>query len=109
MRQSYPPEFGSGIGKIPVAPAYLADFAAQVKARTGLVTRAVGMIYDPAVAERIVASGQADCVAVGRAMLFDPRWALKAAHRFGAKLNFPNQYLLSSPQVWKGASFSVQT
>ena len=94
--------------KIPAAPGYLVEYAAQVKAATGLVTRVVGMLDDCILAEEIVASAQADCVAIGRAMLFDPRWALKAAQQLGVNLPFPDQYMLCGPQYWSGPSFSLR-
>lgn len=94
--------------KIPAAPGYLVDYAAQVKALTGLATRVVGLLDDSSLAEEVVASDKADCVAIGRAMLFDPRWALKAARKLGADLPFPDQYMLCSPQYWSGPSFSLR-
>lgn len=47
-------------------------------------TFAVGLITEPAQAEEIVASGQADVVALARAVLFDPRWPWHAAAALGA-------------------------
>jgi hypothetical protein len=40
----------------------------------GLPSRAVGLITQPALAEAIVAEGRADLIALGRAILADPRW-----------------------------------
>ena len=40
---------------------------------------AVGLIFDPHHANDIVASGQADLVAIGREALNNPNWALHAA------------------------------
>ena len=40
-----------------------------------MVVQAVGMIVDPHQAEAIVADGHADCVALGRGFLDNPRWA----------------------------------
>lgn len=94
--------------RIPAAPGYLVEFAAQVRAQTGLVTRVVGLLDDPALAEAAVAAGHADGVAIGRAMLFDPRWALKAARQLGADLPFPDQYMLCGPQYWAGPSISLR-
>lgn len=92
--------------KIPAAPGYLLGDAATVKAATGLITRAVGGLENCRLSEDAIASAQADCVAIGRAMLFDPRWAIKAAHRLGAGPRFPDQYLLCHPARWQGAIFS---
>lgn len=90
--------------RIPASPGYLASFAAGIRASCGLPTRAVGMIHEPALAEAIVASRQADCVAIGRAMLYDPRWPLKAARQLGASLPLPRQYALCDAQLWPGAA-----
>lgn len=89
--------------RIPAAPGYLVSFAAQVKAAVGLKTRVVGGLDDCELAEQTIATQQADCVAIGRAVLLDPRWALKAGHRLGSPMSFPNQYLLCSPQRWQDA------
>ena len=93
--------------RIPAEPGYLLDFAARVRAATGLVTRAVGLIHQPMLAEQAVAGGQADCVAIGRAMLFDPRWALKAAVALGVEAGFPPQYRLARPGAWPGAAAAL--
>lgn len=96
----------SAAAHIPASPGYLLDYAARVRAASGLKTRAVGLIHQPAQAEWAIGGGQADCVAIGRAMLFDPRWALKAAAALGAAAAFPPQYRLASPGVWAGAAAS---
>ncbi|PKO90566.1 MAG: oxidoreductase [Betaproteobacteria bacterium HGW-Betaproteobacteria-12] len=93
--------------RIPAAPGYLVEFAAQVRAQTGLLTRVVGLLDDPVMAEAAVAAGHVDGVAIGRAMLYDPRWALKAARQLGVNLPFPSQYMLCSPQYWSGPSVSL--
>ena len=49
----------------PLSPGYQVPFAAKVKAATGLVTRAVGLIATPEQAEAIVAEGHADFIAHG--------------------------------------------
>jgi 2,4-dienoyl-CoA reductase-like NADH-dependent reductase (Old Yellow Enzyme family) len=58
--------------KIPLGPGYQVPMAAKVRAETGIATRAVGLIVEPAQAEAIVASGQADFVAMARAFLDNP-------------------------------------
>ncbi len=52
--------------------------AARIKKETGMITIAVGRINDPALAEEIIASGQADMVTVGRGQLADPDFCKKA-------------------------------
>jgi 2,4-dienoyl-CoA reductase-like NADH-dependent reductase (Old Yellow Enzyme family) len=87
--------------KIAVGPGYQVPFAERVKAATGLVTVAVGMITDPHQAETIIASGQADAVAMARAMLYDPRWPWHAAAVLGAQVDAPRQYWRSQPREHK--------
>jgi len=77
--------------------------AQRVKRETGLATRAVGMIVTPAQAEAVVAQGQADMVALARAMLDDPRWAWHAAEALGARTAYPPQYERTRAELWPGA------
>lgn len=82
---------------IPVGPGYQVPFAERVKAETGMVTIAVGLITRPDQAEEIIASGKADMVALARGMLYDPHWAWHAATALGAEATYPNQYLRCRP------------
>lgn len=54
------------------------DNAAQIKSVVNIPVIAVGRINDPAVADRIIAEGLADFVAIGRAQLADPEFCNKA-------------------------------
>jgi 2,4-dienoyl-CoA reductase-like NADH-dependent reductase (Old Yellow Enzyme family) len=73
-----------------------------VKAAVGLPTIAVGLITEPAKAEAIVAEGQADAVALARAMLVEPRWPWRAANELGAQVWAPQPYWRSHPNGVKG-------
>ena len=84
--------------KIPLGPGYQVGLAEALKRETGLPTIAVGLITEPAQAEAIVASGQADLVALARGMLFDPRWPWHAAAELGATVDAPPQYWRSQPR-----------
>lgn len=75
--------------QVPLAPGYHAEFAARVKKETGITTRTVGLITDAKLAERIVSSGQADMVAIGRGAMWDPRWAWHAAIELGTEAVYP--------------------
>lgn len=86
------------------SPAYMAPLAAKVKAETGMLVRAVGMIIGARQAEDIIASGQADMVALGRAFLDDPRWPWHAAQELGVDLSYPPQYQRGHPSLWRGAT-----
>ena len=55
------------------------EYAAKIKADTGLLTIATGRINNPDIAEEIIASGKADMVVVGRGQLADPEFCNKAA------------------------------
>jgi 2,4-dienoyl-CoA reductase-like NADH-dependent reductase (Old Yellow Enzyme family) len=88
--------------KIPLGPGYQVGLAEQLKRETGATTIAVGLITEPAQAEAIVASGQADAVALARGMLFDPRWPWHAAAQLGATVQAPPQYWRSQPRGMSG-------
>ena len=88
--------------KIPVGPNYQVPFAQSIRQATGLPVIAVGLITEADQAEAIVAHGQADLVALARAMLFDPRWPWHAAAQLGATVDAPRQYWRSEPREMKG-------
>jgi 2,4-dienoyl-CoA reductase-like NADH-dependent reductase (Old Yellow Enzyme family) len=77
---------------IPAGPGFQVPFAARIRAETGLASGAVGFILEPAQAEQIVATGQADVVLLARQMLRDPYWPLHAARALRADAPWPNQY-----------------
>jgi 2,4-dienoyl-CoA reductase-like NADH-dependent reductase (Old Yellow Enzyme family) len=79
--------------QIPFGPGFQVPFAAAIRKETGIATGAVGLITDPAQAEQIVATGQADAVSLARQMLRDPYWPLHAAHALGVDIPWPDQYL----------------
>lgn len=89
--------------KVPVAPGYQVPFAAQIKNAVGIPVMAVGMITSPEQAEIILAEGQADLVALARAMLDDPRWGWHAAYRLGAEVALPPQYRRVGIKSWDPA------
>jgi 2,4-dienoyl-CoA reductase-like NADH-dependent reductase (Old Yellow Enzyme family) len=87
--------------KIPVGPGYQIEFAARIKANTPMPTIGVGLITEAKQAETIVQTGQADMVALARAMLYDPRWPWHAAAELGATVSAPPQYWRSQPHEYK--------
>ena len=74
-------------------------FAARVRREAGIPTGAVGLITEPQQAEKMIAAGDADAVLLGRALLRDPHWPLRAAHELGAEVRWPPQYLRAKPQT----------
>jgi len=87
--------------KIAIGPGYQVPFAAAVKKATGLPTIAVGMITEARQAEDIVASGNADMVALARGILYNPRWPWHAAAELGGTISAPPQYWRSQPSTQK--------
>ena len=88
-----------------MVPNMNVDFAEEVKRKTGIPTRAVGLIATPKRAEAIVAEGKADMVALARAMLDNPHWGWHAGKVLGAEIARPKQYQRAAPNVWAGATF----
>jgi 2,4-dienoyl-CoA reductase-like NADH-dependent reductase (Old Yellow Enzyme family) len=84
--------------KIPVGPSYQVPLARAVKAATRMPVIAVGLITAFDQAEAIVATGDADLIALARTLLYDPRWPWHAAAHFGAHVKAPDQYLRSQPR-----------
>jgi 2,4-dienoyl-CoA reductase-like NADH-dependent reductase (Old Yellow Enzyme family) len=78
--------------KIPVGPGYQVPFAEQVRREAGVLTGAVGMITDPAQADQIIRSGQADVVILARQFLREPYWPLLAARALDHDIKWPVQY-----------------
>jgi 2,4-dienoyl-CoA reductase-like NADH-dependent reductase (Old Yellow Enzyme family) len=87
--------------KIPIGPSYQVPLARAVKAATTMPVVAVGLINEFDQAEAIVGTGDADLVAIARAILYDPRWPWHAAAHFGASVAAPNQYLRSQPSRYR--------
>jgi 2,4-dienoyl-CoA reductase-like NADH-dependent reductase (Old Yellow Enzyme family) len=83
--------------KIPMAPGYQAQFAAQVRREAGILTGTVGLITSAVQAEQILRSGQADLVLLARQMLRDPYWPMHAAIELGRNESWPVQYLRAAP------------
>lgn len=66
--------------KLTIGPGYQVPFAAEVHENTGLDVSAVGLITQIDQAEEILASGKAQTVMLGREMMRDPHFAMRAAH-----------------------------
>jgi 2,4-dienoyl-CoA reductase-like NADH-dependent reductase (Old Yellow Enzyme family) len=64
--------------EIPFGPGYQVPLAERIRRETGVPTGAVGLITDPQQADAIIAEGQADLVLLGRELLRDPHWPLRA-------------------------------
>lgn len=83
--------------RIAVGPGYQVPLARAVKAAVKMPVVAVGLISDFDHAESILLAGDADMIALARAILFNPRWPWHAAAHFEARVKAPDQYLRSQP------------
>ena len=88
----------SPLQKMPVEPNYQVPFARRIKAEVKIPVIAVGLITEAKQAEDIIANGDADAIALARAILYDPRWPWHAAAELGAQVMAPEQYWRSQPR-----------
>lgn len=92
--------------KIDTGPLYQVPFAERVRRETGITTMAVGQIWEPQSAEDILQDDKADLIAIGRRMLYDPRWAWHAATEFNEFVPYPARYKSCHPLVGSAAKFA---
>lgn len=90
----------SAAQKIPVGPNYQVPLARQVKQAVSMPVVAVGLITEAEQAEAIVSTGDADMIAVARAVLYDPHWPWHVAAALGGQVKAPPQYLRSQPRQY---------
>lgn len=88
--------------KIKLGAGYQVEFANAIKQAVSIPVMAVGLITEAAQAEQIIASGQADIVALARAFLYNPRWVWHAAQELGGTVDAPPQYWRSEPREARG-------
>ena len=87
--------------QIPVGPNYQVPLARAVKQAVGIPVIAVGLITGYDQAEAIVATGDADLVALARTVLYDPRWPWHAAAHLGASVKAAPQYMRCQPRQFR--------
>lgn len=78
--------------KIPVGKGYQVPFARRIRDEAKIATGAVGLITDVQQADEIITGGDADLVFIGRELLREPYWAIKAQHELGAEPTWPVPY-----------------
>ena len=78
--------------RIPVAKRYQVPCSRRIRDDAGILTGTVGLITDPKEADDIITGGDADLVLLGRELLREPYWALKAQHAFEEEPDWPVQY-----------------
>jgi 2,4-dienoyl-CoA reductase-like NADH-dependent reductase (Old Yellow Enzyme family) len=77
---------------IPSGPGYQVPLAEFVAERVEEPVTAVGQITEPAQAEAILQGGEVEVIMLGRAVLRDPHWPLRAAAELGVDVHWPMQY-----------------
>lgn len=95
--------------KIEVGPGYQVRFSDRIRREVDIPTMAVGMITDPHQAEEIVASGQADLIAIARGIMDDPHWAWHAAQALEVETEYPDQYMRCRPDIWRATGGAFQS
>jgi NADPH2 dehydrogenase len=90
-------------GLVPVVPktfpGYQLPHARIIRDKTGLPVIGGGLITTPSEAESAIADGNADLVFLGRELLRNPYWPLKAAAELGDDIDWPSQYERAKPRV----------
>jgi 2,4-dienoyl-CoA reductase-like NADH-dependent reductase (Old Yellow Enzyme family) len=65
----------------------------RIRDDAGILTGTVGLITEAKEADDIITGGDADLVLLGRELLREPYWALKAQHAFEEEPDWPLQAL----------------
>ncbi len=80
------------VTNLKLGPCYQVHLAEKVKKAVQIPTRTAGFITTPFQADTIIRSGSADMVAIGRQLIREPWFALRAANELSTKFIVPNQY-----------------
>ena len=82
---------GGNVHNAPIkaTPGFQVPFATAIRAETGIMTTAVGLITEPEQADHIIQTGEADAVFMAREFLRNPRFPLYAAQKLGVKIKWP--------------------
>lgn len=83
---------------------YLDKIVALGREAPGTITGALGLITDPNEGERIVRDGLADLVMLGRPLVTDAAWGLKAQHGREARI----RYCVSCNTCWGAINAGLQ-
>ncbi|MBI2319522.1 MAG: NADH:flavin oxidoreductase/NADH oxidase [Betaproteobacteria bacterium] len=85
--------------KIPLSPGYQVPFGEKVRREAVIPTMSVGLIAEAKHAEEIIASGKADMIVIGRAAMWNPRWAWHAAEELGAETAYAPNMIACHPKL----------
>ena len=73
-------------------PGYQIHLARKIKKKTGIITRATGMITELRQAKKIINDGSADIVNMARNFIKNPTWLIKIINKKNKKTLIPNPY-----------------
>lgn len=85
-------------GQLPPALGFQIPKVSHIKAQTGALTMAVGLITDPFLADAAIRNGDADLIGIARQALVEPNWPLHAEQTLEAGpqadcfASWPHQY-----------------
>lgn len=85
----------------PLEAGYQLPMAAAIKKEIDIPVIGVGLITTPQQAETALQEGKSDLIALGRAMLYNPRWGWHAAAALGEHSVSPVQYASCAPHEVK--------
>ncbi len=75
-----------------IYPGYQTLPAETIRSLTAYPVITGGMLYDPILANETIANGRADFVFVGRGLLHDAAWVVKAQRTLGQEAQWPQPY-----------------
>ncbi len=87
--------------KIALGAGYQVAMAREIRAASGMITTAVGLITEATQAEAILQAGDADLIALARGFLYNPRWGWHAAAALGAEVKAHPAYWRCLPREAK--------
>ncbi len=88
---------GGGTTSPRTYPGYQVPYAQKIREQLNIPVIACGLLTRPEMAEEWVASGRTDLVGLGRVLLRDPHWVLKAAVEMGVSGIIPEIYQRAFP------------
>jgi len=83
-------DISAGVGNPPpgwndLPQGYFVPMAAAIRTEVGVPVVVAGGITDPHFADQVIRSGEVDLVAIGRAMLAHPNWAVEARAKLAGR------------------------
>ncbi len=79
---------GGSIEQMAPSYGYQVPYSQRLRQDSDIMTMAVGLIVHADQAEEILQRGQADLIAIGRELLYNPNWPMDAAQKLGIDDDF---------------------